>query len=551
MAIRAETGKWWKGVLPEPTAYRPASGKSFSGRVGSAREVIPGVPTLSDEAIGWLTHLNRKVGYGGTWRITDKPHESWDDRSFTPMGNFPRYDFSWNQWSLALMAETTPAWRETYSTILKFMSDRYLEYWSLYEWLEHKGDDPMRDQYPPEWKPRFPPGLFGKYNSIGWAGNGYGPFEYDPDPVRGGGQNLMYKGYLDLTLSLYAYVSGDDTFDRPFDVVYDDDTSFRYDHRELNELIARQWRDYWPGIACEAGKIFPWCNNLTGTAVRLFDIMHGTNLALPYYNWKRYARRNYFPVDETTGRVDRVDGFYDPVIDWHGTTGGSQAATSYAPVLWHAIGLDRELAERIYEGMLYHFLREQPDGTAYLAPVESMDIDASAPTGLAAACALELGDYETHSALRAWIERNYEPTWTDDGEFYFGFGLDEQWPRGQYNGWVMPAVTIARPGQWHDLLHKPQTSKFREPTLEGVDFPTVLVRQAYYDRQDRTLSVAITSAARSSLGTPTTLEITNLVDRAEYETRVDGSVVEDLRSTNGKITISTSVGPHTVSVQRI
>ncbi|MBS1870255.1 MAG: hypothetical protein JSS99_11390 [Actinobacteria bacterium] len=510
------------------------------------------MPALSDEAMGWLAYLHRKVGFGGTWSKDDVPHEAWDDRSFTPSGNFPRYDISWASWSLALMAETTPAWRETYTGILGYMAERYLEYWALYEWLEHRGDDPMRDRYPPEWASGLPPDLVGRYNISGWAGNGMGGYEYDPDPVRGGGQNLMYKGYLNLALSLYAYVSGDDRYDRPFDVVYDEDHVFRYDHRELNELIARQWREFWPGIACEAGKIFPWCNNLTGTAVRLFDTMHGTSLSYAYDNWKRYASRHYFQAGTETGPIESVTNYYDPGIDFHLNAPDLQGATIYAPVTWHGIGLDRPLFERMYEGMLRHFLREQPDGTAYLSPVPGMDVDANAATGLGAACALELGDRETYSALRGWIEASYEPTWDDEhGEFSFGFGLDERWPRGQYNGWVMPAFVLERPGQWQALHTHPNTAKFREPTLEGVDYPTVRVRQAFYDSAERVLNVAVTSADERALGRPTTLTISNLLDGAQYRLQLDGQVVDAGPPRDGRIVVATTVGAHTLVVQRV
>ncbi|WP_399896443.1 hypothetical protein ACGH7X_41395 [Streptomyces sp. BBFR51] len=551
MSPRTTTGKWWKGNLVEPFTSRPGTGGPFRGRVRSSREIVPGVPSLSDEAIGWLAHLNRKVDFGGTWTIEDTPHESWDDRSFTPFGNFARYDLTWSQWSLALMAETTPAWREIYTKILGFSSDRYLEYWSLYEWLEHRGDDPMRDSYPPEWLAAFPPGQERNYNTAGWAGNGSGGYEYDPDPVRGAGQNLMYKGYLNLTLSLYSYVSGDDRYDRPFDVVYDSENSFRYDHRELNELIARQWRAFWPGIACEAGKIFPWCNALTGGAVRLFDVMHGTDLLSAFDNWKRYGRRHYFPVNEESGRVDALTGFYDPNHDFNLNKPHLQSAGLYAPLLWHSIGLDLPLAERMYEGMLHHFLREQPDGTAFLSPLPGMDIDANTATGLAAACALELGDRATYSALRGFIEANYEPTWDDEhGEFSFGFGLGENWPRGQYNAWLMPAFTGASPGRWHGLHSSPNTGKFHEPTLEGVDYPTVRVRQAYYDAGTRTLNVAITTADADSAGRPTALTVSQLIDQAHYQVLLDGEPVDVGRPRGGKIVVPTTVGAHTLLVRQ-
>lgn len=552
--IPVKTGQWWKGVpmLEEPVEFRPAAGGAFEGRVRSSKEIIPGVPALSDEAIGWFAHLSRKVGFGGTWHKEDEPHESWDDISFSPPLNFRRYDLTWASWSIAQMAETTPAWREGYSKVLGFMAERYLEYWANYEWLEHRGhDESNRADYPDSFLPFLPPDLIGKYDVVGWAGNGGGGFEYDPDPVRGSGQNMMYKGYLNLAISLYGYVSGDDRFDRPFEVVYDEDWKFEYDHRALNEMIAEQWRGSWPGIACEAGKIFPWCNNLGGTAVKIFDATHGTDCFVPYENYKRFAKEHYLLDSKGTGRIDRVTHYHDPNIDFYANAPELQLSVNVSPITWHGLGLDRPLFERVYEGMMDNFWREQPDGTAFLAALPGLDVDINAGTGLGAACALELGDMERYSALRGFMEANYEPTWdAEHGEFAFGFGLDEAWPRGQYNGWVMPAFAGA-PGRWQGLTQSPNVAKFTEPTLEDIDYPVVRVRQAYYDRDERTLSVSVTHFDPATLGRPTEFTISNLFDEATYAFILDGQRMSDVEVNDGRARIVTTVGPHTLRVHRI
>jgi hypothetical protein len=78
-----------------------------------------GVPVLSDEAAGWLAHLHRKVSLPGRWRKGEQVQEAWDTRSFRPTMAYPRYELTWLAWGIGLMAETTPAWRETYVRILK------------------------------------------------------------------------------------------------------------------------------------------------------------------------------------------------------------------------------------------------------------------------------------------------------------------------------------------------------------------------------------------------------------------------------------------------
>ena len=69
----------------------------------------------------------------------------------------------------------------------------------------------------------------------------------DGRPVRQshrGVIGLTAKGYLNLVVSFYNYITGDATYDEPFKVQYDANTVYTYDHRSLNELIAKHNRYY-------------------------------------------------------------------------------------------------------------------------------------------------------------------------------------------------------------------------------------------------------------------------------------------------------------------
>lgn len=537
-------------MTAETTTETSSAQTGFAGQVRSSAEVVPGKPYLTDEAIGWLAHLYQKVGFGGTWTKSDRPHPSWDDRSFSPMGTYPRYDLTWAQWALGLMIDATPAWRDVYGTILGYMGDRFLEYWSLYEWIEHRGDDPSRENYPDEYRRFVPPGMWGKYNMIGWAGNGSMGHEYDPDPIRGGGScNLMYKGYLNLVLSMYNYATGDDKYADPFRVVYDDEYTFEYDQRGVMTLMKEQWRNNPAGMTCEVSKIFPWCNNLTAVGMRIYDAMHLTNFASEYHNWKRYFR-NHFMVVPEQGPIEQLCAFYDADLKYAMNEPEHQRAHNYMVNVWHGYPHDPALFERLYEGAIKHFYREQPDGSAFLSPYPDSEIDQNVATGLGAAVALELGDYERYAAMKAFVETNYGPTWdTDHGQFYLGLGLGEQWPRGQYNDWIMPSLVITTPGQWSRLVNAPNTGKFREPSLVGVDYPTVRVRQAVYDRDDRALYISVTNGTAAALHSPTSFQLTNLVGR--FRVLLDDRELIDGEIQGGTLTVDTMVGPHTIVAQKV
>src|SRR4051812_41088294 len=132
-----------------PAAFDGSAGE-FPGRVTSSRDLVPGKTLLTDEAMGWLAYLDRKTTLNESWAKDDVPHEAWDDKTQPPIMPFHRYDLTYATYALGLMAENTPAWREQYGKILGYMSERFLEYHSMWDWIECSGPDPKRAEYPAE-----------------------------------------------------------------------------------------------------------------------------------------------------------------------------------------------------------------------------------------------------------------------------------------------------------------------------------------------------------------------------------------------------------------
>ena len=73
---------------------------------------------LSDRSLGWLRYLHRKAHTPDDWNREGRPHPHWDDRSDPPMASWPRFDLTDSSYAMALMAQTTPAWREPYVAVL-------------------------------------------------------------------------------------------------------------------------------------------------------------------------------------------------------------------------------------------------------------------------------------------------------------------------------------------------------------------------------------------------------------------------------------------------
>jgi Linalool dehydratase/isomerase len=522
-------------------------------RIGSSRwPALAQTPELSAEAMGWLAHLHRKVSLGGTWHKHDTVGPQWDTTSFVPTMAYARYEPTWLSWSIGLMAETTPAWREEYARVLGFVADRCLEYWAFYEWVEHTGDDPGRAGYPERFKRMVPEGHWGRYNIPGWAANGTRKEPFDPDPIRAGGRfGLMYKGYLNLILSMYRYVSDDGKYDRPFTIRYDDNQAWTYDHARINRLLADQWRAHEEGIACEVTKIYPWCNTLSGAGTRLYDAAHGTRFTDAYYRWQRYYAQHYVGSKGGQG-PDWLTGYYDSdlgvgISDHGQINGGNWVATT-----WHGVVMDDRLFEPLYRSLMRLLYRPQPHGMAHLAAAGGTDADLSIVTGLGAALAREMGDHDKADAIRRWIDARYQPLWDRDrGEFAYGFDLGEPWPRGQYNAWVMPALLVEQTGRWRGLFARPNFAKFTEPTVEGVDFPAVRVKAAQYSAATRTLTVVLAPGTRAAAGTRTSFRITRLAPTGRYAVSANGGGWVERVATDGVLSIETTVGDQRFQVRRV
>lgn len=524
----------------------------FPAPVSSLNDTVLGYPALSEEAMGWLAYMHRKVGLGGTWAKDGKPHEAWDNISGAPVQNLYRYDLTYGSFALAMMAELTPAWREGYSKLLGFLVDRYFEYWAFCDWVEEKGQDPNRLDYPEVmYKNLMPEGYAGRYSKPGWAANGIGPYGYNPDPVYGNGiANVMYKGYLNLSIGLYEYVSGDAKYDNPFQIVYDDNLQFEYDHKRLVDTLTKQWVANPIGIACEVRKIFLWCNNLSGLSMKLYDVLHGTSL---YWTFQQChnAMKPLHVGGPANGPAEWVSFYYDPDINNNLNREANQLSSNWFSVCWLGYPFDPATYRGVYEGGLKQFLTRQPDGAAFMSGLPHSGVDDIGATCKAIACARELGDEETYAALRKWADAKYQPIYDPQrGEFYHLFGLNERFPRGQHNDWAMPGYVANGPHVWSRIFNQPNLKKFQEPTLVDIDFPLVRVRQAYYDPNLRSLNIAICTTDSSALGQDTKFRITNLAAGAKYRVVMDGEEYSNCSMRDGALEIRTTVGTHSLIVQQ-
>lgn len=263
---------------------------------------------------------------------------------------------------------------------------------------------------------------------------------------------------------------------------------------------------------------------------------YGTTHHDVFEEWWRYARGAYLAFDDGTPG-DMVTLYYDPLIDYHHRVPVMAGGTF--PALYLAAQEPDEAralfdAGRRQAGLLEikgPLLPPGPRGTAMMLLL-----------------ATEWGIDDLADALSQAADEHYEPTWdAERGEFTWGFGLQEPHPRGQYNA-IMAAAQIVTRGAWSRLADHAPGRRFEEPTVTGVDFPTVALSQAWWDTEGSRLVLATVPMNTAVSGRPTTLRIAGLAG-LEWEALIDGGPAT-ARWVEGDLEIATTVGEHRIVVQR-
>ena len=212
---------------------------------------------LDDRSLGWVRYLHRKVTTPDDWNRGGRPHPHWDNTTGPPMLSWHRFDLIDSSYAVALMSDRTPAWREVYSEILNELVVRHTSWWAAEDWMTQFGPDPDRADYPDKWRPLVPPDVWGDYDVPGWTANGIEPYGVQMDPVAADGM-LFFKGFFALLLGLHRYVSGDDRWNEPFEMIRDGEHTFTWTHSGVVAHLADQWRERRSGVHCENTKIWPY-----------------------------------------------------------------------------------------------------------------------------------------------------------------------------------------------------------------------------------------------------------------------------------------------------
>ncbi|MGH7804736.1 MAG: hypothetical protein ACREQJ_10340, partial [Candidatus Binatia bacterium] len=430
---------------------------------------------LNERTRGWLRFLWDKTTTADDWSSRGTPNPWWDRDSSAPMCSFPRFDLAESAYILPVLADQTPAWREVYTRMADEIVGRHTTFWAAIDWLTLIGHDPDPDRYPPEWLAFLPGRLQGRYDPPGWTANGVEPWGLQPDPIGADG-NLFFRGFFNLILSIYRYVSGDEKWERPFEVAGYRDRKFEWTHHRIAEFLNLQWKDRPQGPHCENTKIWPFCLSGAGLGLQLTDVTTGTRFHGVYDEWVAFARKHYLRTD-AKGRLESFPLYYDPIEEVVCTFPNEASGLAALIITPYVLPQNRELGEYLYReaARIVGWSRDDVPVRFRLADPRFQAI------GLL--IARELGDATTEKRMREIVERECEPRWFGDESTRFGwwFGTGEPHPRGQLSA-LLALCDAGEPGAWVRVFNPTgPRRRFEEPTVEGVDYPILGISEAWND----------------------------------------------------------------------
>jgi hypothetical protein len=104
---------------------------------------------------------------------------------------------------------------------------------------------------------------------------------------------------------------------------------------------------------------------------------------------------------------------------------------------------------------------------------------------------------------------------------------------------------VGEPGAWTRVFDQPNLTKFDEPTVEGIEFPTLGVAQAWNDNTAGALWVETYAATSAARGQRTTWRVTQLPAAGDVSVVCDGSDFTAWRAIGqSTIEIDTDVDHH-------
>lgn len=414
-------------------------------------------PRLSDRELGHFRHFVT---------LANQELDDWTGFDAANQGGLEayRYQLAFMTYALSLQQfHSVPAYRDLYENTINQLIERMLQkpVWEFWEEVSKSSK-------------KFDPDFLGEE-------------EASRDPV--GAKNIMYSGHVIHMIALYEMLYRDMDWSKPGALTFrwDEDEAYTYDYENLvdiihNEMMAPRLdhtKDH-GAMECEPNLVFPECNQHPTLAFMLFDHLRGTDYGMKTQSaFKGFMENTEMHSMETK----RTAAFYmikqDQTLRFPKVDSGS--ADGWTGSFMHA--WDPKYIESIYDAQRSAYV-QNADGALVLAPEPSR----SQGPGFFATLAKEVGDTKTAEAILDYAHAEYKTSNNARG-YRFDYNPDDDtYPANGTTDKLFAMAESNRPNGLWKLHNEPWDRKaFGHPVLAGIDFPTVLVRQAVWDDEYETL----------------------------------------------------------------
>jgi hypothetical protein len=109
---------------------------------------------------------------------------------------------------------------------------------------------------------------------------------------------------------------------------------------------------------------------------------------------------------------------------------------------------------------------------------------------------------------------------------------------------------IMDPGDWFATFNQLDSDRHAAPTVEGIDYPKLGVRQAHNDAADGVLTIETYAATCAASGDTTSWRVIHLPDAQSVAVERDGRRFDDWRQVDeNAIEISCAIASHTFRIR--
>lgn len=450
----------------------------------------PLYPALDEKQLGQVRNIVE---------LARQADHDWRGMEIGNRNAFDNYQFqlAWMYYALAVVqSQQTPAYRELYRDV----SDDLIRKMTLNETWALWGNIIEAPQ-------------FKKYldQTKDWR-----------DPVFQ--KNIMYSGHLLQMIGLYELLYHDYKYDKPgaisFSITGKNPFIHRYNHKKLAELIHQQFIDNaFAGIECEPNSVFAECNQHPVMGLINYDQVHGTKLAdIKTAFWNRAMSLGYLDAK-------KVRRFTGPYLLKEQTLRAFPSAWNdgWTGVTLH--GWNKDLVNQIYPAQRDAALPSLLNTDRDVFKNRWNQLMVSSDFGFQAAYSAEVGDQATRERLLNFADTHFQPVWRDGRYIYptndvkvpgepVLVATGSEVPGSRYNptpksltddqlgDYLVGPLTgnallaFARlnsgDGLWNLNNNLAATYVVNGPQVVGVNYPQVLVKQAFFDQSRGVTVIAVT-----------------------------------------------------------